>query len=76
MHISPQKTREEEKKVYAAPSNEVTEDKAHIDGTIDGPKRGHLAFVNADIYQAATLNKLLPSKYRIEVLEIVQRNFE
>jgi hypothetical protein len=32
--------------------------------------------LNADIYQAATLNKLLPLGLRIDVLEIVQRNYE
>jgi hypothetical protein len=48
-----------------------------LEGTVgEGPKRGHLAFVNADIYQAAILNKLLPPKYRIEVVDIVQRNYE
>jgi hypothetical protein len=60
-------------------SNEVTEDKANqgIDGTVgEGPKRGHKAFLNADIYQAAILNKLLPHGFRIEVLEVVLRNYE
>lgn len=48
-----------------------------MEGTVgDGPKRGHLAFVNADTYQAAILNKLLPPKYRIEIVDSVQRNYE
>jgi len=42
-----------------------------MDATVDGPKRGHKAFINADIYQAATLNKLLPPGFRIEILDIV-----
>jgi hypothetical protein len=45
-------------------------------GIPEGPKRGHRAFVNADIYQAAILNKILPAGFKIEVLEIVQRNYE
>lgn len=39
-------------------------------------KRGHLAYVNADTYQAATLNKILPPGFRIEIVEILQRNYE
>ena len=32
--------------------------------------------MNADTYQAAILNKLLPPKYRIEILEVAQRNYK
>ena len=39
-------------------------------------KRGHLAFVNANIYQAAILNKILPPGFRIEVEDTVKRNYE
>ena len=39
-------------------------------------KRGHLAFVTADTYKAATLNKLLPPGFRIEIVETLQRNYE
>jgi hypothetical protein len=42
----------------------------------DTSKRGHLAFVNANIYQAAILNKLLPPGFRIEVEDIVKRSYE
>ena len=70
----------EEKKVLES-NNEVSEDKAPthaaMEGTVgEGPKRGHLAFVNADIYQAAILNKMVPPMYRIDVVDIVQRNYE
>jgi guanylate kinase len=68
---------QEERKVLE--SNEVTEDKANegIEGTVgEGPKRGHKAFLNADVYQAAILNKMLPPGFKIEILEIVQRNYE
>lgn len=39
-------------------------------------KRGHLAFVNADIYQAAILNKRLPAGFKIEFEDIVKRSYE
>lgn len=35
---------------------------------------GSLGLVSANTYQAATLNKLLPRGFRIELEEIVQRN--
>ncbi len=54
-----------------AESDEITEDKAPVDETQEGPKRGHVAFINSDIYQAATLNKLLRPGFRIEAVEIV-----
>jgi hypothetical protein len=58
--------------------NTVNEDRS-IKGagaTIDTAKRGHLAFVNANIYQAAILNKLLPPGFKIEFEEVVKRNYE
>lgn len=45
-------------------------------GQSDGAKRGHLAFLNANVYQAATLNKLLPAGFKIDLVELVQRNYE
>jgi hypothetical protein len=39
-------------------------------------KRGHLAFVNANIYQAAVLNKLLPPRFKIDFVENVQKAYE
>jgi hypothetical protein len=38
-------------------------------------KRGHLAFLDADIYQAATLNKLLPPGFKIEAEDVVKRSY-
>jgi hypothetical protein len=32
--------------------------------------------VNADTYQAATLNKLLPPGFKIELVETLHRNYE
>lgn len=50
--------------------------KAPTENDGEGPKRGHLAFVNANIYQAATLNKLLPLGFKIESEDIVKRSYE
>lgn len=37
--------------------------------------RGHLAFVTANIYQAAVLNKLLPPGFKIDTVEAVQKTY-
>lgn len=45
-------------------------------GVQEEAKRGHLAFVNANIYQAAILNKLLPAGFKIDFVENVQKSYE
>lgn len=43
---------------------------------IDTAKRGHLAYINANTYQIAHLNKLLPPGFKIEFEETVKKNYE
>lgn len=50
------------------------EESASADPSREVP-RGHLAFVSPNVYQAATLNKLLPPGFKIDTVENVQRSY-
>jgi len=50
------------------------EESAPADPSREVP-RGHLAFVSANVYQGATLNKLLPPGFKIDTVEAVQRSY-
>lgn len=64
-------------KVGGIGGGDLSYNNENTNGGINTPKVGSgkvVGFVTANIYQAATLNKLLPRGFKIDLVDIVQKN--